>query len=699
MSKDFFLEIGCEEIPSRFLKETAEAIATNLKNFFKEEEIEHDEVEVYFTPRRLIFCVKDVSEEQKEKVIKIKGPSKKISFTQNGEPSPALKGFLSKHNATIEDISIEKTTQGEYVFLNKKLEKKETKYLLEENLPKIILSIPMKKSMRWDGVTFVRPIRWIVSIFGDTVVNFKIGTVKSSNRTKPFLKAEKRDIVVKNFNDYKDAMKKEAIVISSDERIEIINSSLLEMEKEFLVEIDKDKNLIYELANLTESPKVFHLVLSKEAKKIPQSIVSGIIKMGARMFPGFRDGEILYVFGVQNGINRDTEVIKNGFNRVVSAKINDAVFFYNKDREIPLKDRIDFLKSITFETHLGSYYDKTMRILKLTSFIGEMFNLTEKERLVLDRAALLSKADLGTLTVAEYPELHGFVGKELALESGEKEDVAQTILDHIFPRFKGDRLPHTNTGKVLGIIDRVDTLVGSFAVGLEPTGSEDPYGLRRVAIGLLSILISFKNTVNIGELIDVALRNFDKDLVKDFKKENLIKFLKQRFKIILEELNVRYDVINAVLKRDDFSPYLSFKKARFIEENYNSKEFNNFVLAYKRIYNIVRDFKPNKELKEEIFLTEYEKKLFSKCCELERKIQKLDLMDFEKVMNEFYSIVPEINEFFDNVLVMDKNENIRENRLSLLSNLLNIFKEFASFEEIVKKTIIEGEVKNGEKNL
>ena len=685
MSKDFFLEIGCEEIPSRFLKETTEAIATNLKNFFKEEEIEHDEVEVYFTPRRLIFCVKDVSEEQKEKVIKIKGPSKKISFTQNGEPSPALKGFLSKHNATIEDISIEKTTQGEYVFLNKNLEKKETKYLLKENLPKIILSIPMKKSMRWDGVTFIRPIRWMVSILGDTVVDFKIGTVKSSNKTKPFLKTEKKDIVVKNFNDYKDAMKKEAIVISSDERIEIINSSLLEMEKEFLVEIDKDKNLMYELANLTESPKVFHLTLSKEAKKIPQSIVSGIVKMGARMFPGFKNGEILYVFGVQNGINRSTEVIKNGFNRIVSAKIDDAVFFYNKDREVQLKERIDFLKSITFETQLGSYYDKTMRLLKLTSFMGEMFNLTNEERLILDRATLLSKADLGTLTVAEYPELHGFVGKELALESGEKEEVAQTILDHIFPRFKGDKLPYTNTGKVLGIIDRIDTLVGSFAVGLEPTGSEDPYGLRRVSIGLLSILVSFNNTASLGELIDIALRNFDKDLVKDFKRDNLLKFIKQRFKTILEELNIRYDIINAVLKKDDFSPYLSCKKAKFIEKNYNSEEFNDFVLAYKRIYNIVRDFEVQKKLEEELFSTDYEKKLFSKCCELKRKVQELDLMDFEKIMNEFYSIIPNINDFFDNVLVMDKNENVRENRLSLLSELLSIFKEFASFEEIIKK--------------
>ncbi|HEA83749.1 MAG TPA: glycine--tRNA ligase subunit beta, partial [Thermodesulfobacterium geofontis] len=463
MSKEFFLEIGCEEIPSRFLKETAEAIANNLKNFFKEEEIEHGEIEVYYTPRRLIFYIKEVSEEQKEKTIKIKGPSKKIAFTQNGEPSPALKGFLSKHSATIEDISIEKTSQGEYVFLNKNLGRKETKHLLEEKLPQAILSIPLKKSMKWNGITFIRPIRWIVSIFGDTVVNFKIGEAKSENRTKPFLKTEKKDIVVKSFNDYKDAMKKEGIVISSDERIEIIDTSLSEMEKEFLVEIDKDKNLLYELANLTESPKIFHLVLSKEAKRIPQSIISGIIKMGARMFPGFKNGEILYVFGVQNGVNRNTEVIKNGFNRIVSAKIDDAVFFYNKDTEIPLKERIDFLKSITFETHLGSYYNKTMRLLKLTSFMGEIFNLTNEERLTLDRATLLSKADLGTLTVTEYPELHGFVGKELALESGEKDDVAQTILDHIFPRFKGDKLPYTSTGKVLGIIDRIDTLVGSFA--------------------------------------------------------------------------------------------------------------------------------------------------------------------------------------------------------------------------------------------
>ena len=685
MNKDFFLEIGCEEIPSRFLKETAKAIATNLKNFFNEEEIEYGEIKIYFTPRRLIFYVDKVSDEQTEKTIKIKGPSKKIAFTQNGEPSPALKGFLSKHGATIEDISIESTTQGEYVFLNKNLGKKETKYLLEEKLPEIILSIPLKKSMRWDGVTFIRPIRWIVSLFGDTVVNFKIGVVKSSNRTKPFLKTEKKDIVVKSFNDYKDAMKKEGIVISSDERIEIIDTSLSEMEKEFLVEIDKDKNLLYELANLTESPKVFHLTLSKEAKKIPQSIVSGIVKMGARMFPGFKNGEILYVFGVQNGINRSTEVIKNGFNRIVSAKIDDAVFFYNKDREVQLKERIDFLKSITFETHLGSYYDKTMRLLKLTSFMGEMFNLTNEERLILDRATLLSKADLGTLTVAEYPELHGFVGKELALESGEKEEVAQTILDHIFPRFKGDKLPYTNTGKILGIIDRIDTLVGSFAAGLEPTGSEDPYGLRRVSIGLLSILISFKNTVNIGELIDVALRNFDKSLVKDFKRGSLMKFLKQRFKTILEELNVKYDVINAVLKREDFSPYLSYKRAEFIEKIYDSKTFNDFVLAYKRIYNIVRDFKPSKELKEEIFSTDYEKKLFVQCCELKRKVQELNLMDFEKIMNEFYSVIPNINDFFDNVLVMDKNENVRENRLSLLSNLLKIFKEFASFEEIIKK--------------
>lgn len=685
MNKDFFLEIGCEEIPSRFLEEIAKAIETNLKNFLEEEEIEYKKIETYFTPRRLIFCVREISLSPKEKVLKIKGPSKKIAFTQNGEPTPALKGFLTKHNASIEDISIEKVDQGEYIFLVKREKRRKTKELLENNLPQIILSIPLRKSMRWDGIVFVRPIRWVVALLGNEVVNFKIGKVKSDRKTKPFLKTENRDIQLNGFDEYKGVMEEEGIFIDFKDRMDKIYSSLVELEKEFIIEIDKDKDLLCELANLTESPKVFYLTLSKEAKKIPQDILNGILKMGARVFPGVRGGEVVYVFGVQNGINRDSELIKKGFNRIVGAKIDDAVFFFNKDREIPLKDRIDSLKSITFETHLGSYYDKTMRLLKLTPSFAEIFNLSNEERLVLDRATLLSKADLGTLTVGEYPELHGFVGKELALKSGEREEVAKTILDHIFPRFKDDRLPETITGKVLGILDRIDTLVGSFAVGLEPTGSEDPYGLRRVSIGLLMILLSFKNSVTLEELVESSLNAFIEELIKDFEKDKLLRFMKQRFRAILEDSNIRYDVINAVVKGEVFSPYLSYKRAEFIEKIYEDNRFNNFVLAYKRIYNIVKDFREDTGLNEGILSNEFEKNLFIKIKDLRRRTEELDLMDFDKIMNEFYSVVPDINAFFDNVLVMDKDEAIRKNRLSILNILLKIFRQFASFEEIVKK--------------
>jgi len=684
MGKNLLIEVGLEEIPARFLNDIIEDFKNNFKNFLDKENILYKNIEHYATPRRLVIFVTDISPYQQNRVVKTKGPKRAIAFSTNGEPTSALLGFMEKNGGKLEELKFEKVGKDEYVFIEKNVEGKMSKEIIEKGFNDVLFSIPIKKPMRWDNITFIRPIRWILALIDDEVLKIKIGNVESKNRTHPFLKSGKDYIKVSDANSYFDIMIGEGIIISIEKRKEKIIEELNSFVKELGVEIDIDEDLLDELTNLTESPKVFSLPLPSQGKNLPKEILLEILKRGARVFPGLKNDEIVYVFGVQNGINRKSEIVKEGFFNIIKAKIDDAIFFYNKDKEINLKDRIDSLKKIVFEKNLGTYYDKTLRIIKLLSKIYSDIKINEEERIVLDRAALLSYTDLTTLTVQEYPELHGIIGKILSSISKEERAVGDIIGEFIYPRKRSDKLPNNYLSKILGIADRVDTLVGSFISNLEPTSKEDPVGLRRISFTLLELLISFENRLSLKNLIEYSLNTYPDDLKKDFNVDNLINFIKGRFKLILEENGVQYDIINCILNLSDIIPYYSYKNAKYIKEIYNESNFIEFVKAYKRIFNIVKDYKEVSEIRKDLFIKDEEKELYDDYLSIKDYIEKNKILDFSIFFNKSTDLVNKINKFFDNVLVMDKDEDIKNNRLNLIKNILILMKNFGSFDEIIK---------------
>lgn len=685
MGNKLLIEIGVEEIPARFLNEIGESLKKNFADFLNSESIEYKNLQVFYTPRRIVIFVDEISDKQKDRILKIKGPKRSIAFNENGEPLTPLKGFLQKNESKIEDVKIEKIGEDEYVFIEKKISGKNTKDLIKDNFQKILFSIPIRKPMKWDSLSFVRPIRWILSIYNDELINMKIGDIESKKETKPFLKTSTEQIKINSVDDYFEFIKKEGIVLSFDERKKVIVEELLNLEKELQVEINKDEDLLNEVTNLVESPKVFYFALPSKGRELPYEILDEILIKGARVFPGKRNNEIIYAFGVQNGIFKDSKIIKDGFMSVVKAKIEDALFFFSKDKEIPIKNRIDGLKNIIFEKNLGTFYDKTIRLIKLLKNLYNDLKLTEEEKAILDRAALLSMTDLTTLTVQEYPELHGIIGGFLCIESNEEKDVCEIIKDFIYPRKKGDKIPDSKLPKILGIVDRIDTLVGSFLVKLEPTSSEDPMGLRRVSLTLLKLMISFENSISINNLIDYSLKTFDESLKKDFDLENLLKFIKNRFKGILEEEGLNYDIINSVINVEPLIPYKAYINGKFIKNIYNDLQINNFILAYKRIYNITKNHNIQGGIRENLFEKEEEKKLYEFYLNLKNEVEKRNIIDLEKIYNKFIESVNIINKFFDNVLVMVDDEKVKNNRLNLLKSLLNIFRYFGHFEEILKQ--------------
>lgn len=685
MGNKLLIEVGIEEIPARFLNEIGESFKKNFKDFLDSEAIEYKNLEVFYTPRRLVIFVNEISDKQKERIFKIRGPKKSIAFNENGEPLTPLKGFLQKNESKIEDIKIEKVGDDEYVFIEKIISGKKTKDLIKESFQKILFSIPLRKPMRWDSFSFVRPIRWILALFNDELISIKIGDIESKKETKPFLKTIKEKAKIDNVEHYFEYIKKEGIVLSFEQRKKLILDELLNLEKELEVEINKDEDLLNEVTNLVESPKVFYFTLPSRGKDLPYEILVEILIKGARVFPGSKNNEIIYAFGVQNGIFKDSTTIKEGFMSVVKAKIDDALFFFTKDKEIEIKNRIDGLKNIVFEKNLGTYYDKTIRLIKFLKNLYNDLKLTEDEKAILDRAALLSMSDLTTLTVQEYPELHGIIGGFLCIESNEEKEICEIIKEFIYPRKKDDKIPESKLAKILGIVDRVDTLVGSFLVKLEPTSSEDPMGLRRISLTLLKILTSFENSISINNLIEYSLKTFDDLLKKDFNIDNIIKFIKNRFRSILEEEGLNYDIINCVINVEPFIPYKAYINGKFIKRVYNEDNFNSYVLAYKRIYNITKNHNIEGDIKENLFEKDEEKNLYESYLSIKKEIEKRNIMELEKVYKKFVESVDIINKFFDNILVMVEDEKIRVNRLNLLKSLLNIFRRFGYYEEILKQ--------------
>lgn len=666
MAKDLLFEIGAEEIPAGFMPNILGQLKQLAETKLNDAHLPFESIETYGTPRRLALIVKGLADASAEISERHKGPSASIAYDADGNATKAAIGFARGKGLDVADLVVE----DGYIYAETKTAGVPAKDIVTEMLPQLITGLNFPKSMHWGNLDakFVRPVRWLVALLDEEVIPVEFATVQSGNvsRGHRFLGAD--EITIKNAASYVETLKENFVMVDQDARRELISKQLHDMAASKNASIVWDDDLLEEINYLVEWPTALCGGFEESYLALPDAAIITPMKDHQRYFPLVgQDGKLLPMFlTVRNGSDHSIEVVQAGNERVLRARLDDAKFFFNEDRKKPLIDRKDGLTKIVFQEGLGNLADKTERLLKLGRVFGEECGLHEDAVVVLERATELAKTDLTTGMVTEFTELQGVMGKEYALLDGESPEVAEAIFEQYLPRFAGDVLPQTEAGKVLSIIDKVDNIVATFSRGLIPTGSQDPYALRRQTIGILNILLGSEWNISLRPIFKASMELLN---VAADKQEELLnqveEFFTLRLKNIFLDREVPHHVIDLLLSNNELSVadaegLVNALLANRIDENVE------LVQAYTRMYNLVKDVEytgVNRDLLKE----DAEKALFEAASKAsEASLAAWEAGDYAAVVAVPATLVPTINQFFEDVMVMDKDEAIKANRLQLL---------------------------------
>ena len=666
MAKDLLFEIGAEEIPAGFMPNILGQLKTLAETKLNDAHLPFESIATYGTPRRLALIVKGLSDTSAEISERHKGPSASIAYDADGNPTKAAIGFARGKGLDVADLVVE----DGYIYAETKTAGVPVKDIVTDMLPQLITGINFPKSMHWGNLDakFVRPVRWLVALLDEEVIPVEFATVKSGNVTRGhrFLGAD--EITIKNAASYVDTLKENFVMVDQDTRRELISKQLHDIAVSKNASIVWDDDLLEEINYLVEWPTALCGGFEESYLALPDAAIITPMKDHQRYFPLVdQDGKLLPMFlTVRNGSDHSIEVVQAGNERVLRARLDDAKFFFNEDRKKPLIDRQDGLTKIVFQEGLGNLADKTERLLTLGRVFSEECELHEDARVVLERATELAKTDLTTGMVTEFTELQGVMGKEYALLDGESPEVAEAIFEQYLPRFAGDVLPQTEAGKVLSIIDKVDNIVATFSRGLIPTGSQDPYALRRQTIGILNILFGSEWNISLRPIIveSMNLLNVPAD-----KQDELLgqveEFITLRLKNIFLDREVPHHVIDLLLSNNELSVadaegLVKALLANRIDENVE------LVQAFTRMYNLVKDVTYT-GVDESLLKEDAERALYEVATKAsEASIDAWDKNDYDAVVAVPATLVPAINTFFEDVMVMDKDEAIKANRLQLV---------------------------------
>ena len=688
MNNYLLLEIGVEELPSRFGQTTLDQIENNLSKLLKEERINFDNIEKYATPRRLTFVIKNLADKATDLEEEVKGPAKKIAVDADGNFTKPALGFMKSKGLDTENVYFKQLGNAEYLFGTIKQEGKHTSEVLKTIVPEAIKNVTFPKAMRWGGknMRFARPIRWMVALLNNEVLDIDLEGIKSSNITRGHRFLGEKEFEVNSVEEYFEKLDKNFVILDQHKRKEMIREQAVEVAKSLGGEVELDEDLLEEITFLVEYPTAFYGEFDEEYVKLPKEVVTTPMKEHQRYFPVLKDGKLLPNFiAVRNGDSNRIDLVKAGNEKVLRARLADALFFYHEDTKKPLESFVDKLQTVVFQAKLGTVYDKTLRIEKLSQVILNELNMTESKENTL-RAAKLCKADLVTNMVFEFTELQGIMGRDYAQVSGENEEVCQGIFEHYLPRFAGDILPETNTGIALSIADKLDSIAGFFAIGIKPSGSQDPYALRRQALGILSILLDRKLSVNLNNLINAALDNYSNlEFNKEEVASQIVEFFVERVKNLFKDLGIRYDVIDAVLNNnlDDISDI----HTRALELNrwLQKDELVEMLTAFNRVATLAEKATTD-IVKENLLKEDAEIKLYNGFKEIKSNVESL-LLDkkYNEALDAFATLRPLVDNLFDNVMVMDKDEAIKENRLGLLKQIYSTMLTICDLSKIVYK--------------
>lgn len=666
MAKDLLFEIGAEEIPAGFMPNILGQLKQLAETKLNDAHLPFESIATYGTPRRLALIVKGLADTSAEISERHKGPSASIAYDADGNATKAAIGFARGKGLDVADLVVE----DGYIYAETKTAGVPAKDIVTDMLPQLITGLNFPKSMHWGNLDakFVRPVRWLVALLDEEVIPVEFATVKSGNVTRGhrFLGAD--EITIKNASSYVDTLKENFVMVDQDARRELISKQLHDIAASKNASIVWDDDLLEEINYLVEWPTALCGGFEESYLALPDAAIITPMKDHQRYFPLVdQDGKLLPMFlTVRNGSDHSIEVVQAGNERVLRARLDDAKFFFNEDRKKPLIDRQDGLTKIVFQEGLGNLADKTERLLKLGRVFGEECGLHEDAAVVLERATELAKTDLTTGMVTEFTELQGVMGKEYALLDGESPEVAEAIFEQYLPRFAGDVLPQTEAGKVLSIIDKVDNIVATFSRGLIPTGSQDPYALRRQTIGILNILLGSEWNISLRPIFKASMELLN---VPAEKQDELLgqveEFFTLRLKNIFLDREVPHHVIDLLLSNNELSVadaegLVNALLANRIDENVE------LVQAYTRMYNLVKDVEYT-GVNSDLLKEDAEKALFEAATKAsEASSATWEAGDYDAVVAVPATLVPAINKFFEDVMVMDKDEAIKANRLQLV---------------------------------
>lgn len=697
-------EIGTEEIPAKFmpgiLKQLKELAAAKMQEL----RIPFEDITVYGTPRRMAFIADGVAETQADVVVEAKGPSVKIAYV-SGAPSKAAQGFARGQGVDVKDLVV----RDNYVYAVKHLAGQPVVELLPGLLMDILTSLSFPKTMRWADYEFrfVRPIRWMVALFGDQIIPVEICGVKSGkfsmghrfmqqslkaaaesqgllsaalskvgNKVYSALAGVKGAVEIPSAGDYKKVMYDNFVMVDQDERRALILQQIKDLAAQNGGEAEINADLLEEVNYLVEWPTALCGKFEEKFLSLPKECIITPMREHQRYFPVLdEDGNLLNKFiTVRNGGSEHLDIVTHGNERVLRARLSDAEFFFNEDRAIKLEDRLEKLKTVSFQEGLGNMYDKSERLVKMAEMLRFAINTPVDEE-ELRRCALLCKTDLVTGMVIEFTELQGVMGREYALLDGEKPEVATGIFEHYLPRFAGDALPATTIGRIVGIGDKLDNICATFSRGLAPTGSQDPYALRRQALGVINILLDANYHISMAKIIagTLYLLNIKPEETGKLVPQ-IMEFFKQRLRNLLMDQGIRYDVIDAVFadKRNDDMVDLAVR-CKALATYVEAGNAEPLVQVSVRVSNLCKKIEKEVAISGALFKDESENKLHEVVAAVSKEIiPEIVLYDYAAVLKAGEKVIEPVNAFFDNVMVMDEDENVKNNRLAMLEEVRGI---------------------------
>ena len=671
---NFILEIGVEELPANDVDSAYEQLTQRIPSLLKELYLEHGNIRIFTTPRRLVVSVDSLSPNQPDREDLVKGPPADKAFDKDGVALPAGMGFAKKNNVDTKSLEIREEGNNKYVFAVVKQKGRPTPEVLAEALPKLVESVKFEKSMRWNdsGVAFSRPIRWYVALLGDMVIPFEYAGVVSGNISRGLRPYDSPEIKIPSADKYFDVIRDSGIVLDKEERkasiVEQVNQVASLVSGEAII----DAGLLNEVTNLVEMPTAVMGGFSEESLSLPRDVLISVMKKHQRYFPVQKNGKLLAHFiAIRNGDDIGVNTVREGNEHVLGARFADANFFVREDVKLKLEEYRPQLAKLTFHTKLGSYLDKSDRIEKLVNDLIPMLKLENDEAIFAHRAAHLAKADLVTQMVTEMTSLQGIIGREYALRSGEQKDVAFAIGEQYLA------VPQTKVGLAIALADRLDSLVGMFAAGLAPTGAKDPFGLRRAAIGLVQPLVEHEVDFDLTDAVKKSAKT-QPIAVNDETQAKILEFIAGRLKVVLNDAGYKYDVVEAVLAAQSNNPAGSARAVKQLQEWTKRDDWSSTLDGFARCVRITRDQKTQFKVSEKQLVEEAEKGLYEALQSLPEKMDG----DVDSFLRNVVKLIPSITVFFEKILVMAEDQAVKENRLGLLQRIAGLSRGVADLSKL-----------------